>query len=374
MGQFGGKLRRFLKYSFAAAFYHSGAMRLSFRLLRRLDRENRLIVLAYHKVLPRGKEAGAVQPEHFASQLRALGRLFTFVTPEEAMEALGQDGPRPRRYPVLLSFDIGYEHVLRYAVPVLRRQNIPGLLFLSTGLIGSRDLLWPDEVSALIERTPQERLSLRFRGWEEVYPLPHLPARRKVAALLKQRLKRLPYEEFASFLKEIRARVGLAPLIAGEEERLLDWEGVRQAEEAGLQPASHGARHLMLSRLPDETLTEELATSQAQLAARLGSRSLYLAYPNGERGDYDERSRLVARSAGFLYAFTMEPRIASAKDDPLALPRVSPEDEPGFALGLLLLRLLVREVLRKERAAPTSRLQPEGEPASARAAPTSPFP
>ena len=113
---------------------------------------------------------------------------------------------------------------------------------------------------------------------------------------------------------------------------------------------SHAARHLILSRLPDELLEGEVAGSQESLVQHLGlgleRKVRYFAYPNGTTQDVDARVLREVAAAGFTHAFTMEPRVASELDHPLLLPRIAPQDQPGPVLAFELFLALARQILR----------------------------
>src|SRR5688572_20416923 len=137
-----GLLARAMKQAVAAALYRTGLLGLWWRLRGRARRAGPLIV-TYHRVLP--PEAGldhsqagiVVSTASFERQLRLLSRLFAVVPLREAAASA-----EPERCAV--TFDDGWADNHAHALPVLRRLGIPATLFVTTGLIGTNRLFWPE--------------------------------------------------------------------------------------------------------------------------------------------------------------------------------------------------------------------------------------
>ena len=88
--------------------------------------------------------------------------------------------------------------------------------------------------------------------------------------------------------------------------RLLDDEGLRTLERAGVDLGSHTRTHPMLSRIDDRAVEDELRGSLADLADRKLGRHITVAYPHGE---YDRRTIDVLSELGAEAAFTIDPRV-----------------------------------------------------------------
>ena len=353
-----GGLRGVAKYGLGAALCHSGLMRAALGLLRRVDPERRLVVLVYHKVLPLPWPAGirgdCVTSDHFESQARILAGLFGHPTPPAALAALGMAPDRRAPYPMLVTIDDGYDSTRRIAWPVLRRHGLPLMFFVSASA-GSDDFVWTDEVRELVRAAPGPELLLRLPDHEERYPLGTPTARLDLADALKRRLKQLDHQSFSELLGALRAARTSGCLSHHDGTRLLEWDDAREMQRAGVALGSHTQQHLILARLPDELLHDEIDGGQRALQAQLGAAPPYFAYPNGYAEDIDPSAVSAVAAAGCTHAFTMISGVAGGSDHPLLLPRIAPEDAPGVMLGLELLHLLAREVLRSRARRPWGR-------------------
>ena len=107
---------------------------------------------------------------------------------------------------------------------------------------------------------------------------------------------------------------------------------VRAMIGAGWEVDSHTLTHPDLTTLDDGSLRRELVGSRALLRRDFGVPADFIAYPAGRN---DARVRAAAREAGYRAATTVDPGIASARNDPLGLPRirVNGTDSPRTVLA-----------------------------------------
>ena len=98
-----------------------------------------VLVLCYHAVSDSWPSPLAVTTEQLRSQLTyLLDRGYTGATFSDAVLA-----PAAARV-VAVTFDDGYDSLLRYALPILDELGLPATVFMPTGLIGrDRPMSWP---------------------------------------------------------------------------------------------------------------------------------------------------------------------------------------------------------------------------------------
>jgi peptidoglycan/xylan/chitin deacetylase (PgdA/CDA1 family) len=110
------------------------------RIWRIESRPDRIVALLYHRLVsPQEFESFpplarnfAIPAERFRAQLRLLKQTgYTPVTMDAVVDAIEQGAPLPPR-PVLVTFDDGCESVHRLALPILREEGVPALLFVTT--------------------------------------------------------------------------------------------------------------------------------------------------------------------------------------------------------------------------------------------------
>jgi peptidoglycan/xylan/chitin deacetylase (PgdA/CDA1 family) len=108
-----------------------------------------IVVLGYHRLENSGNTV-ATSPRLFAAHMRWLLEHGFAPLDRAAFEtALGGTAPAGKRF--LLTFDDGYESVLRHGLPILRDFGIPAINFIITGVVGHAGYLSWKQAAALQE-------------------------------------------------------------------------------------------------------------------------------------------------------------------------------------------------------------------------------
>jgi peptidoglycan/xylan/chitin deacetylase (PgdA/CDA1 family) len=110
----------------------------------------------------------------------------------------------------------------------------------------------------------------------------------------------------------------------------MNWDGLRELVEQGVEVGSHTISHPHLPELADDELERELVDSRTRLEDELRRPCRYLSYPYGEQ---DERVRKAARAAGYEAAFAL-PGI-DRPPDPFAFPRIGIYQRDNLARAAL---------------------------------------
>ncbi len=347
-------LPKLIESMMAATFCRLGAAKLLLKAMRRIDNRNRVIILAYHKVVP---DSAATRMEGigastFANQIQVLSKVFQIVSPERAMQILQSDSVNndEKTYPLLITFDHGYANSMHYAGPHLKQRGIPWLLFISTEIVGTKQFIWTDEISEILYHTPLRQLTVRIAGNDGeslVLPISTPLQRQEAVALLKSKLKLLPTEAFEATMDSLRDNSETGNKLTHHDgTSMLDWDSLNLLiREWGMVPGSHTENHTILTKLSDIELNNTLTGSREKLQTKLGIQTPYVAYPNGGAGDFDTRVMSEAKAKGYQFGFTMIPRIASEEDNPMSLPRIAPGNETGPVLLVNLLKTLLRQIV-----------------------------
>jgi peptidoglycan/xylan/chitin deacetylase (PgdA/CDA1 family) len=237
---------------------------------------------------------------------------------------------------VSLTFDDGYADNHQIAAAMLAEAGLRATLFVTTGLVGTDQMLWFDRAAAQWRRSTATD-------------------RQELAALAAPHGGGADTSSFAAwmaFLKRCdpaaRARIvsqhpekGAAT--AGCE--LMTVEQVRDLHRRGHEIGSHTVSHPLLPQQNDGDLQDELAQSRERLREWLGEPVAGIAFPNG---DCDVRVVAAAESAGYRYGCATQRgrnrpgwdrmRLKRIHMDPRRVTTASGEpDEVGFRSELCLL-------------------------------------
>lgn len=311
-------------------------------------------VLCYHRVFP-----DAAPPDHYvalmgdptASQLESLitflKRWFKFATVRECVERWSA-GQEVDPYTLLLTFDDGYADMCDELLPVLRRQQVPATVFVTTGSIGGAYITWFQRLFSAVEWTSRKQLP-DFPG---VPPLPLRTPRQRVEAIEAVSAQQMHNEAAAweRLIDRLCDALGWDGNIKGE--RMMTWDQVEELHGSGLvQIGGHTVTHPLLYECSPEQARAELEDCAAELRGRLGLDFLPFSYPQG-RVNPPWVQQLV-REAGYACAFTGRKAANTSRTPLYSLGRehVPPNDLAMTSFLLSGIRRGVPTTAEAERAA-----------------------
>lgn len=283
--------------------------------LKRLG--GKVCILTYHRVLREEElRAPLVQPgmyvvdEVFDKQIGYLKKHFQIVSFPELLRIWDvQSGDRNTRYCVI-TFDDGWLDNYRNAFPILKEHGAPATIFLTTSVVGTGQMFWPERLGFLLERgiPPAGVLSMQSLKGNAVNAVSD-----EVQSILRrlkpivdvgllddavERLKHYPEDAIEHVLDLIEQEVGKTPLGARV---FLGWEEIREMSRQGITFGSHCRRHRILTHLERCEVEEELAVSWCMLREQQVAMTPVLAYPNG---DFTPEVSRIAETVGYRAAVT----------------------------------------------------------------------
>jgi len=104
----------------------------------------------------------------------------------------------------------------------------------------------------------------------------------------------------------------------GVTKKLLDWDHIKELNDAGVLFGSHTKTHPFLTKLPDSEMKNEVHGSKTTLEERLGKSVDFFCYPYG---DYDERVIAAVKDAGYAGAITTKRGLIHQGDDAFSMRR-----------------------------------------------------
>ncbi|MDR7543840.1 MAG: polysaccharide deacetylase family protein [Armatimonadota bacterium] len=298
------------------------------------------LILLYHRVAetPSPWYQLSVTSARFLEHLEVLRRL-AYPISLGALAARLRQGRVPRKA-VALTFDDGYADNLRVAKPLLERHAVPATVFVTSGLVGSSEGFWWDELERHVFGAPRlpERVRVVTDGQVHEFGLPTYGdgdaggARRHLVAALDRLMRRASPERRREILAQLRAQVP-ADTTLGADRVLTADELVRLADGDLIEVGAHTVTHPVLSGLSPAVQRAEVAGSKRALEAMLGRPVVAFSYPFGTTDDFDGDSVAIAREAGFVCACTVLPRAVRSGADAYRLPRFAVRDWDGDMLA-----------------------------------------
>ncbi|MEM7585268.1 MAG: polysaccharide deacetylase family protein, partial [Acidobacteriota bacterium] len=341
-------LRRLAARLVATAAAASGWLRMARRRRHRRG-DFRLYILEYHDVDPEREFEGTVSAQRFQNHLRHLGRRYRTVTLADAVEhlragELGQDL-------IVITFDDGYAGNYEAAWPVLRDENLPATIFLTSGFLDGNPL-WFDtarrSLAALRQGCPEVDHARQtiLRSALGTWPL---AASDLDPAGINRLMRSLKYQPPA------RRRAALEALIELELERApaarpMSWQQVGEMQAGGIEFGAHTVTHPILSTLEPDAQEDEIVRSRQRIADATGIEPTSFAYPNGSARDYDQHTVEILDRCGFAAACTTRRGSNAPGCAPLTLRRLGIGSDPLTLLDARLGGLFDEDMRARFRA------------------------
>jgi phosphatidylinositol alpha-1,6-mannosyltransferase len=290
-----------------------------FSLLSPAGAGGRLSVLLFHKIptVADPLSTGEMDLARFEHILDFLADNATVMPLPEATKAL-QAGKLPARA-MALTFDDGYAEWIDNVSPALRKRNLPGTFFVTTGQL-SGSALWHERIVAAVRALPDRGVALPY-GFGNYTDLSVPGSRLRLVEELQERLKYAPLAERAGAIEilegQARSAISLPPPF--------DTESVRTLHNQGFDIGAHTVHHPILNECTRAQARAEIGDSKDELEAIIGGRVHSFAYPNGRPNeDYGPEHVEMVRSLGYTSAVTTSNGVSTRDSDIFQLPRFTP--------------------------------------------------
>ena len=337
-----------IKTIVSATLYYAGVL----HLLRRIALRKKAVVLMYHRVLTpeqrrrTASQAGlVVEDATFARHVALLKKHFNIISLEEFQDRLLNNRPFEDAS-CLITFDDGWIDNFENALPVLRANGVPSVIFLAVNFIGQQRLftrealthlltrairhcrMHPDRVEAV--RSVLEPLQLgRALDVSDEEPLSRVKA-----MIESHRYASGPAYEAA--VCALARELGVAEAELSELDTFVDWTQVDAMRQAGVAFGGHGADHRILTQVSPDEVQSEVQTSFSTMGSRLGVPARSFAYPGG---GWSTAVAEAVKQAGYQLAFTIDPGFVSADVNRFGVPRINIHEGMTRSAPMFMARL-----------------------------------
>lgn len=304
------------------------AVGLTSALLR--ARGKGIYVLAYHGI----SEAPAplfTSVKIFSQHLSYLQRVGRIISLEDACYLCHKNEFSDRVNDVdiclkecprfVITFDDGYADVVLRAAPLLRRYGAQATVFVCPDLIDKRVQPWwyflcPDSQFFTFVKDRLIASALCKESDFEGYSGGQLPIK-----AIDSVLRRIPQEVFWDIWFNVIDGLDSETGAELSDFRLADWDELVSALDV-LTVGSHTSSHAILGLCREQAfMRDQVERAKNRIEQMTGCPCLHFAYPRGQVGDYDKRTRVVLAAAGHKTAVTMREGAARPPFDPFEIPR-----------------------------------------------------
>jgi peptidoglycan/xylan/chitin deacetylase (PgdA/CDA1 family) len=287
------------------------------------------IILAYHRVLPENDERISltqcgmyVTARTFEEHMGYISKNYTVMPLEELPEAKDLSGT------CIITFDDGWSDNYEYAYPILKKYNFPATIFVSTNLMGTTGMPWPDKLYAFVMKATDGMFSRMHAFMEDT-----LAAPKEELGLLVNLLnnKVLYAEKIISIIKtldgsQLDVFIGMLDKLmeqqgsgSGVTRPWLSWDEISEMSKNRISFGSHTHNHVLLTNVSEEKAEDEVVLSKQQLSKMINKPVRLFCYPNG---NYNNSIVDILKKYDFNIAVTTKPGCFTLKSDFLTIPRI----------------------------------------------------
>jgi peptidoglycan/xylan/chitin deacetylase (PgdA/CDA1 family) len=284
-----------------------------------------------------------VSPEMFDAQLRYLAKNYEILSLRDFLKLETKKHFLFSRPGILVTFDDGWRDNYLNAYPILKKHNVPAVIFLTTGYIGTTKVFWPERLAnilgTILERKPckaavadAENLIEKTLGSDCVKDVIALANEDRsgniVTKCFIEALKLLPVDRIEKFLTDLSLLLQADAKASKCVRMMLDWDHVQVMVKDGLEFGSHTRNHIILDRVEREEMRAEIEESKKDIEACTGISPKVFAYPNGNSSS--ETVEAVER-AGYHAAFSTRCGLNWPKTSRYEIRRIRVDD--NFSRG-----------------------------------------
>lgn len=294
-------------------------------------------ILMYHSV--------AAEPSHtdhilgvsrdrasFEAHMETLARHFAPVTIEDVAE-FAQSGRELPERAVAVTFDDGFADNYEVAMPILNRYGIPAVVYLMVDAVANGTLPWYCRLRYAFNTTSKSEWADPLR--DRTYQLTTPEQRKAAVTAAWETGARSTGAVQLEFVKGVERTLEVEP-VNGQHGFMMTWEQARSLRKAGHIIGAHTLSHPNLAHVTHNEAQSEIVSSKKKLEQELGEPIEHFSYPHPALDpQWSQQTLEITRTAGFRSAVLTAPGPVRAKDNPLALKRIStPADLSQFTFNL----------------------------------------
>ena len=315
----------------------------AFDLARKLS-PNLLTVLNYHRIEDPFREGFdtfrpnvSATSSDFAAQMDYASQKYNVISGTE-LAAFIKGRQHLPAHAAIITFDDGYYDNYTNAYPILKARDLPAIIFLATGFIGTRKPFFWDLITYCFFHTQKEQAHFPLLGTQSWVDG---STRDIVIQHLIGALKKISDAEKQKLIDQLPKILGVDLPDEAFKNLMMSWSDARELSENGIELGAHTASHPILTRISLEAANAELLQSKQHVEAEIGNPILSFAYPNGQASDFNSEIMDRVKRAGFEIAFTLLPgptHRATVIKNPLTIRRIFlsyTDSFPRFAAKLV---------------------------------------
>jgi len=321
------RIKKSIKLVLCFVIYRTGLLHLYLKWFFLRKKSFPVVIINYHSFVRDLNGVIETRPsvthliDDFKREVQFLKSFFNIVSLDEVVTTL-QSGKSFTKPTVVITIDDGYRDNYELLFPVLKEHQIPVIIFLSTGVIGTNAKNWYDRLANVILKTPKVSASIGDNNGNKRIALRSIKEKRRAYERIVEQLKDVTIDRRDQYLKLIAKDLGE---INDNKTLMLNWDDVRMMRDAHISFGAHTHTHPILTQMPLEAAKRDILDSKKKIESELGMEVKHFAYPNGRKCDFNKELEQYCRQIGFSSISTFLYGHNNMVSDVLALKRIGPE-------------------------------------------------
>ncbi len=224
---------------------------------------------------------------------------------------------------VIISFDDGFENNFKVAAPILKKLNLPCIFYISTGMIGKKNMFWVDKIEDIINRTRIKYLKINL-GKNVIFSLKSKLEKINAVEKIKKYCKGISAMKKDKLINNLSNTLKIEPNNKHSKNyRIMNWRQVKKLASNNLfEIGGHSFNHDILTRLPISKMKKNIKQSIILLEKKLNKKIKHYSYPEGQSSDYNHNVKKYLKSLGIKICPTAIDGIAKLDDDNFEIKRI----------------------------------------------------
>lgn len=271
-----------------------------------------IIVLRYHRVadLDYDPFGLAVTIRAFDEQMKYIKENYKLIRVDDNWENINEKS-------LIITFDDGYLDNYVYAIPILKKYDIPATFFISTQNIDKNKEFWDHDYIRMLLYRQENKLEI----FNKEYNLKKINMN-KLIKFLHTQLKQMQINDRNEFLfdmeKQLNPKISCRDLYRTVNKKEL----IEMSKLPNILIGAHTVTHTRLAIQETEVQEWEIKESKIELEKIINKPVEYFAYPFGLKNiDYNIKTVELLKKHGFKKAFTTEGKNIKINDNRYEIPR-----------------------------------------------------
>ena len=244
-----------------------------------------------------------IKQSKFANQIKYIKNHFNIISIDEAYAYISANKGFPKNACVL-TFDDGYKNYMTKALPILKAEQVPSTVYITTGISPRQGMIWADKLFYALYKSKLDLLDLtdiKFGIW----PMYDKQEKIESAHEIVNSLKRIPPQRKTELMEEIEKYLEISqdkrPYLNGNNPFVL--LSIEDIQKLSLEPlvtiGSHSVNHEILTTLSIKEAEEEITLSKHMLELWINKPINHFSYPDGK---YNAPIKEIVKKAGYKTA------------------------------------------------------------------------